>query len=395
MLPWHREPDSPLRRLFRENQGAGGLCLEYVDPATLGSWMVVFGKRDWALWRQVVERWVRGCLVKQQKWVESLSKVRLGAPGKVALEAALGKYLREAGLKVFPWDLRGNPDFDRLQGRCAFFSAGSHPLHTYMSTTAEPNWTPGDVDIYAAFSGSHNYNLIFKQSSFRVYRYAISVWITRFERDVLKDSATTELRKPHSYPEHIMSTLEEDRADVNDHESPHYSQDNPESVRANVQLRRVALGVSIFQIRDFKVDASYLKDKTEDPHVGTMTTLAELKLPLFSFIHWRDLRTPTPTLDRLLQSFDIDVCQVGMELRKNNDSHLAEAPSFVSADGDIIDIRPLNDAVAHNIRQRTAHVIIPYPVQTLLRFKKYSQRGFTFPPETISMVTKEGIGFVQ
>ena len=107
-----------------------------------------------------------------------------------------------------------------------------------------------------------------------------------------------------------------------------------------------------------------------------------INIPVFSFILWRDLRLGSaPCLNRVLDTFDIDVCQVGIEgpPADDDDDEAKTTPWWTIVDDTGTRLRTRNEAVANAINQRSATVIRQYDAtRTLKREQKYTSRGFNF-----------------
>ena len=290
----------------------------------------------------------------------------------------LRRYVFREGMNLVPW--RDVPNDARLG------AAGSYPLYEWLTQNKEEvPWTPGDVDIY--FVHAHNptaeedddsdpddYEAPLRRNHVvspvrQAYNHVVRRWYEAFEREVLKEDPTSE-DKRRSLNE-LTSQNEAYRAMRSRSESRSRRGDDfrvvPQLViTENDDTIHRREGFDIRTIRNFGVSRAKIKSRRR---------YEAIDLPIFSFIRWRDHRQTTPSLTRVLASFDIDVCQVAIE--PNDEAIPADLIPYTITDGDRR-IRPLSPQVADAILHRTASNLLPDHLTSLSRIQKYQRRGFRF-----------------
>ena len=321
-----------------------------------------------AVWRRYLRGWIERDLCASERWVTTrLRNLDLGDVAKTAFVDALRLYIFKAGLALLPWS--GNWDNDKV---CVCV-AGSYPLYSWMTKKeclqGRPwlDWTPNDVDIYVVSSSADD-----DDAARSVYDEVVSLWCERFRKQILKEEDLPENLDEFAvdvgtYAEMIRRRRERQRLG----ETAFTQLDRPraerDDVRDGVRRRR---DFDILAIRDFGIKRAMLLNRA-------MLRRESITLPVFSFIRWRDQRRDTrPCLDRVLNAFDINVCQVGIEPRREVDPSLI--PWTIDDDNDL-HLRPLSANVATAIMSHTASVLQHFTPATTRRIEKYTDRGFAFP----------------
>ena len=384
------------------------LCVDYLDPATLcncwqtskrfcldpffdGEPVNLFVVRQ-DIWRRYLRAWVP-TLCAGKKWVSRMAKFRIGDLVKPIFIDVLRRHIFRAGLQLIPWQQNENHLV------CA---AGSYPLHEWLTrypdfqqlgaTTPQVAWTPGDVDIY--FVHHHDVNdddsddedddddeHPAQESAVRhAYNEMIRVWCEASERDVLKEDRLSDDRslrelalKYEMYPgmrpprDARLPAMEERDFNHRDHRRP----------RLDFDIRTIR-NFAVTNTKIIPGDAMILETtQSNDQHV--LINYETIKLPTFSFLRWRDHRQKMPSLNRVLESFDIDVCQVGIEAASSsseNDYDVPRDPYTITHDN--VQLRPLNSRVATAILHGTATILLPAHLTSQNRIQKYQSRGFRF-----------------
>ena len=350
-------------------------CVDYLDPMTLShcwstatSFCVDDVRSDLSavrkeVWRRYLTGWVEKHLCAGDEWVHRLRRFVLGQVPEAIFPDILRLYLFRAGLNVMPWS---TPPENAIL--CA---AGSYPLHAWMMWQNQVlPWTPGDVDLYFAHPrGDDDAETVYRLG----YDEVIRMWCDRFVREVLKED-----------PDGRRSLKEITRG------TGAYQRNREPGVP--VAVRRNDVLFDIAKIRNFTIippkppkpprPPIFSTDGRRMMHHGWLSDDDDddvMDLPIFSFLRWRDHRDTPSSLDHVLESFDIDVCQVGIE---RNDVPPDLGPYTID-DGDVR-LRPLNPRVATAILNRTATLLRSPDARIKKRITKYQQRGFVFPNLTTS-----------
>jgi len=403
------------------------------------------------VWRRYLTSWVPECLCESEGWASKrLRRLRLGVVPKAIFTETLRRHLFHAGIRLVPWSMPGNRFWDQLEKKIAVCAAGSYPLHEWMTARgASVDWTPNDVDIFVAYNSEEEEGpspLLLNDddddddenpapqflvggrdddaevtdtvAARKVFQEMVRRWCDRFQREVLKEEprvdrdGTSLAEVARTRSEWYERLVEENRDTL-----PRVvvGGDDQEVDPTTTTTRGDAkCDFTIMEIRDFSlpdacvVNASAFEAQfPSSPSQKSRTVLQEacrssaapfpkyqhffeaLKLPVFSFILWRDLRRPgsrPPGLDRVVDSFDIDVCQVGIEgpPPAEDDAEAKATPWWTVVDAKTgTRLRTRDEAVANAIVQRKATVVRHYDAgRTLAREEKYAARGFNFAPLT-------------
>ena len=379
------------------------------------------------VWRRYLRTWVPQ-MCETPGWASTrLRRLRLGEVPKAIFIEVLGCHLFEAGLRLVPWSLPGDQHWDQLGSNISVCAAGSYPLHKWMTEKSKDviEWTPNDVDIFISYNSGpvddddDEDEVTDTKAAERVYKEIVRRWCDRFEREVLKEDPSTDpARQGIVDPEDSGFSLAEMARDTVEWYGLRHNRGNLPRIelddRGENQLETAARECAfvITSIRDFAIPhASILNDRVyENKFInpifrqtaerrllkkgvlnasGSSSPIPKLlkhyfdaiKLPVFSFILFRDVRPGSvPTLNRVLDTFDIDVCQVGIEGPPPEDEEATTTtPWWTIVDDTGTRLRTRNENVANAINNRTATVIRQYDaVRTLKREQKYKSRGFNF-----------------
>ena len=331
-----------------------GVIFDYLDPPTLAAGLATARKfvdtSDASVkWSRLLRAWVPR-VYNEDGWFERLRLVRMHAIVRVLLLQNLCPIIRDEGVRCAKWSQTEYAFTPRektvAERNIALYCAGSYPLHKWMERTGQrQQWEPGDVDFFFVYTRTPPSNGEWNDAE-SIYEEQVQSWIEDFRRYVLKNSTSSCKRNIRELSRHRLSIPpgHDDRFGVRreNNETLAYGQDD---YRTNM----------IYKIKDFEI------------------LFGAERLAIFSFIFWRDYTTDTPSLAQVYDSFDINICQVGISpaiTTLNPDDN-----TVVAMDGTTLVIAPRSEDIGTGITQKVGRIVKKDP-RGRSRRQKYLQRGF-------------------
>ena len=304
-------------------------------------------------WRRLLRAWVP--IVSQEaRWYWNLCHIQ-GMCDRVRglLCDVLRDFLRDEGLRCVTWnprELTVCPDDSIVAGQhIGTYCAGSYPLYKWMRVNGQrPSWRPKDIDIFFVYARQPPTNGEWSVAE-RLYWQQCRAWLSAFKTKVLKEEtddgtwgAIRELNR------HSLS--------VPPGRDARYGPRREENERTAYDKNDDQSPSMIYQIKDYEI-AFRCHDSTFE------------QVAIFSFILWRDYTTDEPTIQHVFDSFDMNVCQVGIAPHIDG--------SVTAFDGTVLALAPCTQRIAQDIANLRARTVKKTPKRKE-RKQKYRDRGFEF-----------------